>query len=105
MIDPRELEPDSIMPAYPWLAERVVDRSELHGRIAALRTLGVPYEAARSTNAAIQADYDAQASEIVKGLAEKGVRASKDEQIVALLAYLRSLGDNLVKPAETGANR
>ncbi len=105
MINPRELEPDSIMPAYPWLAERVVDRSELHGRIAALRTLGVPYEAARSTNAAIQADYDAQASEIVKGLAEKGVRASKDEQIVALLAYLRSLGDNLVKPAETGASR
>jgi cytochrome c oxidase cbb3-type subunit I/II len=92
--NPRELEPDSIMPAYPWLKNDVVDRSQLFGKISALRTLGVPYKPEASTPAAVQADYDAQSKEIGKALAEKGLKVSDDAEIVALLAYLRCLGLN-----------
>ena len=95
LVNPRELEPDSIMPAYPWLKEQSVDRSQLFGRISALRTLGVPYRAEASTPAAIQNDYDAQAKEIVKTLADKGIVVPADSEMVALLAYLKCLGLNV----------
>ena len=95
LVNPRELEPDSIMPAYPWLKEQSVDRSQLFGRISALRTLGVPYRAEASTPAAIQNDYDAQAKEIVKALADKGIVVPADSEMVALLAYLKCLGLNV----------
>ena len=95
LVNPRELEPDSIMPAYPWLKEQSVDRSQLFGRISALRTLGVPYRAEASTPAAIQNDYDAQAKEIVKALADKGIIVPADSEMVALLAYVRCLGLNV----------
>ena len=102
LIDPRELEPDSIMPAYPWLKDHVVDRSQLFGKISALRTLGVPYKPEASTPGAIQADYDAQAKEVAKALGDKGIRISADAEAVALLAYLRCLGPNVdtLKPEE-----
>ncbi|MEI7651362.1 MAG: cytochrome-c oxidase, cbb3-type subunit I [Verrucomicrobiota bacterium] len=93
--NPRELEPDSIMPAYPWLKQDAVDRAALFGKISALRTLGVPYKAESSTPGAIQADYDLQAKEIAKALAEKGIRISEDAEAVAVLAYLRCLGLNV----------
>lgn len=94
MINPRELEPDSLMPSYPWLAINRADRASIYGKILALRTLGVPYTAASSTPAAIQADYDAQSKEITKELASKGITADRESELVALLAYLRSLGRN-----------
>lgn len=102
LVDPRELEPDSIMPAYPWLKDNAVDRSQLFGKISALRTLGVPYKPEASTPGAIQADYDAQAKEITKALGDKGIRISADAEAVALLAYLRCLGLNVdtLKPEE-----
>jgi len=102
LVDPRELEPDSIMPAYPWLKDHAVDRSQLFGKISALRILGVPYKPEASTPGAIQADYDAQAKEITKALGDKGIRISADAEAVALLAYLRCLGLNVdtLKPEE-----
>jgi cytochrome c oxidase cbb3-type subunit I/II len=101
--NPRELEPDSIMPAYPWLKDHQVDRSQLFGKISALRTLGVPYKPETSTPGAIQADYDAQSKEVVKALADKGIIASADAEMVALLAYLSRLGLNVetLKPEES----
>ena len=101
--NPRELEPDSIMPSYPWLKEQQVDRSQLFGKISALRTLGVPYKPEASTPGAIQADYDSQSKEITKALADKGIKASPDAEMVAVLAYLSRLGLNVetLKPEET----
>jgi len=98
--NPRELEPDSIMPAYPWLKDGQVDRSQLFGKISALRTLGVPYKAEISTPGAIQADYESQSKEIAKALADKGIKVSADAEMVALLAYLSRLGLN-VEPIKT----
>jgi cytochrome c oxidase cbb3-type subunit 2 len=43
MTDPRAVVPASIMPAYPWLAERPADDGTVVARLNALRTLGHPY--------------------------------------------------------------
>jgi len=74
--NPRDLVPESIMPAYPWLMTAQVDAASLPGHMRALRKVGVPY-----TDADI-----AGASEAVTGKTE----------VEALVAYLQVLG-TLVK--------
>ena len=69
--NPRDLVPESNMPAYTWL-ERPVDAASLPAKMKALRAVGVPYT-----------DEDiAGAVEAVKGRTEMD----------ALVAYLQSLG-------------
>ncbi len=75
LINPRDLVPESNMPAYPWLAKDLVDHAALPRHMKALRTVGVPY-----TDEQI-----AKASEEVKGKTE----------IEALIAYLQVLGTAL----------
>jgi cytochrome c oxidase cbb3-type subunit 2 len=43
LINPRDVVPESIMPAYPWLERTVVDNSDIEARMKTLRTLGSPY--------------------------------------------------------------
>ncbi|WP_180132551.1 cytochrome-c oxidase, cbb3-type subunit II [Rhodoferax sp. BLA1] len=70
--NPRDLVPESIMPAYPWLSKAVVDADSLPAHMKGLRAVGVPY-----TDADI-----AGAAEAVKGKTE----------MEALVAYLQGLG-------------
>jgi cytochrome c oxidase cbb3-type subunit 2 len=70
--NPRDLVPESNMPAYPWLERTAVNGAEIPAKMRALRTLGVPY-----TDADI-----AGAAEAVKGKTEAD----------ALVAYLQGLG-------------
>ena len=70
--NPRDVVPESNMPAYPWLAKNMVDASTMAPRMKALRTVGVPY-----TDAQINA-----AAEEVKGKTE----------LDALIAYLQGMG-------------
>ena len=70
--NPRDLVPESNMPAYPWLEKNQVDPSALAPRMTALRRVGVPY-----TDEEI-----AGAAEAVKGKTEQD----------ALVAYLQGLG-------------
>ena len=70
--NPRDLVPESNMPAYPWLEKNLVDPSALAPRMTALRRVGVPY-----TDAEIAA-----AADEVKGKTEQD----------ALVAYLQGLG-------------
>jgi cytochrome c oxidase cbb3-type subunit 2 len=72
LLSPRDLVPESNMPAYPWLLEAQVDAKELPRHLLALRRAGVPY-----TDQEI-----AEASEAVKGKTE----------LDALVAYLQVLG-------------
>ena len=72
MTNPRDLVPESNMPAYPWLVTAQVDAASLPAHLKALRTVGVPY-----TDADI-----AGAAEAVKGKTE----------LEALIAYLQVLG-------------
>ncbi len=70
--NPRDVVPESNMPAYPWLAKNMVEAGSIAPRMKALRTVGVPY-----TDAQINA-----AAEEVKGKTE----------LDALIAYLQGMG-------------
>lgn len=43
LINPRDLVPESVMPAYPWLEENKVDAESMPNHMRALRIAGVPY--------------------------------------------------------------
>ncbi len=72
LINPRDLVPESNMPAYKWLADVPVDAAVLPAKLRALRALGVPYS---------EEDI-AKSAESVKGKTEMD----------ALIAYLQNLG-------------
>jgi cytochrome c oxidase cbb3-type subunit 2 len=72
LLNPRDLVPESNMPAYPWLARDAANAADIGAKMRALRTLGTPY-----------ADEEiAQAPEALKGKTEMD----------ALIAYLQVLG-------------
>ena len=73
--NPRDVVPESNMPAYVWLEKNAADASTIGAHMKALRTVGVPY-----TDAEIQ-----KAPEELKGKTEMD----------ALVAYLQSLGRTL----------
>jgi cytochrome c oxidase cbb3-type subunit 2 len=75
LTNPRDLVPESNMPAYPWLATALVDPADMAPKLRALRTLGVPYDDAELAGAA----------EAVKGRSE----------LDAVIAYLQVLGTAL----------
>jgi cytochrome c oxidase cbb3-type subunit I/II len=102
MEDPRSTTPQSIMPAYPWLARDRVDWTAVERGVAAQVTLGVPYPAEDVTNAAALAKK--QAREIAGEIAQQGGPASLEEtKLVALIAYLQRLGTDIKKPSATAA--
>jgi cytochrome c oxidase cbb3-type subunit 2 len=73
--NPRDVVPESIMPAYPWLEETKVDSTVVAQRMKALRMVGVPYT-----------------DEDIKG----GADAVKNKtELDALISYLQVLGINL----------
>jgi len=72
MTDPRSVVPASIMPSYPWLAERPANDGSIVARMRALERLGTPY-----TDAEIEA-----APAALEGKTE----------LDALIAYLQMLG-------------
>ena len=46
--NPRDLVPESNMPAYPWLEKKTVDADSMPKRMSVLRTLGAPYSTKKS---------------------------------------------------------
>ena len=74
LMDPRALVPESNMPAYPWLAERMVDPALVQSKMRTLQMLGDPY-----TDEQIEA-----AAAEVEGKTE----------LDAVVAYLQGLGTN-----------
>lgn len=92
MIDPRSVTPKSIMPNYPWMVTKDTDFQILRKKLSIMKSVGVPYD----DNVVANADIDAQkqAQVIAEDLRANGVNVEKLEkkQIVALIAYLQSLG-------------
>jgi cytochrome c oxidase cbb3-type subunit II len=70
--NPRDVVPESNMPAYPWLLKNTLDETQSAPRMKALRTVGVPYSD----------EEIAKAADDVKGKTE----------MEAVIAYLQSLG-------------
>lgn len=72
LTNPRDVVPESNMPAYAWLDRTPLDASDLPAKLRVLRTLGVPYT-----------DEDiVTAADSVKGKTEMD----------AVIAYLQGLG-------------
>lgn len=99
MLEPTLISPGSIMPAYGWLFEQNVDTKDLKAKIAAMRTLGVPY--AEGYEEIAEQDFWAQADKIVANLKKDGIEASKEQEIVALIAYMQRLGTDIKLKEQT----
>lgn len=74
LLDPRALVPESNMPAYPWLADNVIDPELMTAKLKALKMIGDPYTDEQIAGAAAA----------VEGRSE----------LDALVAYLQELGTN-----------
>jgi len=72
LINPRDVVPESIMPGYPWLAERSLATDTIQARMRALKFLGHPYT-------------DKEIADAPKQLEGK-------LEIDAMIAYLQGLG-------------
>ncbi len=72
LINPRDVVPESVMPAYPWLEGTPLAMPDIQARMKTMRTMGVPY-----TDEQI-----AKAPEELTGKTE----------MEAMIAYLQSLG-------------
>ena len=73
--NPRDVVPESNMPAYPWFAKSSLDGVDVQGRMKALKSIGVPYSD----------EQIAKAPEALKGKTE----------LDAVIAYLQGLGVEL----------
>ncbi len=72
LVNPRDVVPESNMPAYPWLAKNPVDGASLPAHMSGLRKLGAPYSD----------EEIAKATEEVQGKTEMD----------AVIAYLQGMG-------------
>jgi len=72
LLNPRDVVPESIMPAYPWLAATPADANSIEAKMRALRVVGVPYS-------------DAEIQGARKELEGKS-------EMDALIAYMQELG-------------
>jgi cytochrome c oxidase cbb3-type subunit I/II len=102
MQDPRSTTPQSIMPAYPWLARTPIKWSAVERGVAAQSSLGVPYTREQVAGAADLAR--AQAKQIAAAIAQQGGPAGLEEtELVALVAYLQRLGTDIKKSPSLAA--
>jgi len=75
LLNPRNLVPESNMPAYPWLEKAAANAEDIEAKMRALRVVGVPYQDKEIAGA-------------------KGELKDKTE-MDALIAYLQVLGTAL----------
>ncbi|OGE19126.1 MAG: cytochrome C oxidase Cbb3 [Candidatus Dadabacteria bacterium RIFCSPHIGHO2_12_FULL_53_21] len=105
MIDPRVITPRSIMPAYPWLAAAKIDYNILRKKLSVMKMLGVPYKDEDVSNADINAEK--QAAVIYQGLLSQdpSLESVKDTEVIAIIAYLQSLGKKTSQQGVASSNR
>jgi cytochrome c oxidase cbb3-type subunit 2 len=72
LTNPRDVVPESIMPAFPWLARNLADAVSVPKKMEALRKVGVPYTD--------------------KDIAEATAEVEGKSELDAVVAYLQGLG-------------
>ncbi|MEZ5539938.1 MAG: cytochrome-c oxidase, cbb3-type subunit II [Pseudomonadales bacterium] len=72
LYNPRDVVPESVMPAYTWLFDNVLDGKDTAAKMRALRKLGVPYS---------DADIEGAQAAVAGKL-----------EVDAVIAYLQQLG-------------
>ncbi|MEM6623563.1 MAG: cytochrome-c oxidase, cbb3-type subunit II [Pseudomonadota bacterium] len=98
---PRDLVPESIMPAYPWLAETPLDVADIAAHLKANKAVGVPYtpEMIRFAEVDLAAQGDPE-HEFVDDMLERYPKAQARDfdgnpeltELDAMIAYLQMLG-------------
>ena len=101
MKDPRAVVPESIMPAYTFLADRELTAGDMSADLRALNLTGVPYtdEDIKKANEDLQAQADPEAdtADLLKRYPKAQARdfdgdPKKLTEMDALVAYLQMLG-------------
>ncbi len=101
LVSPRAVVPESVMPAYPFLAQRRLEVPDLAAHLKALRSVGVPYSDEMIANAAADLDAqvnpDADPTALLKRYPKAAVGKFNAEtgavtEMDALVAYLQMLG-------------
>jgi cytochrome c oxidase cbb3-type subunit II len=80
LLNPRDVVPESNMPAYPWLAKTPANAEDIEAKLKALKVLGVPYSN----------------EDVAKAKAELQGKSEMD----ALVAYLQGLGTALKRTSQ-----
>ncbi|NUP11234.1 MAG: cytochrome-c oxidase, cbb3-type subunit I [Polyangiaceae bacterium] len=88
--DPPSISPGSNMPSYAHFTEGRVDFKGTEAKMRALRLVGVPFTVEQVQRS--EALAREQAESIAADLAEQGVHIAPDSEMVAVIAYLQSLG-------------
>lgn len=102
--DPRSVAPESVMPSYAFLSDRVLDPSTIRRKLRTLAMVNVPYQGAHIAEA--PADLIAQATPDadVDGLLQRYPNARTGDfdgrpdrvtEMDAVVAYLQSLGTHV----------
>jgi cytochrome c oxidase cbb3-type subunit 2 len=117
MTAPREIVPGSVMPGYPFLAERKLDAADISARMRALKLAGVPYSDEMITKAnedlVAQINPDSEGAKSVVARYPKaqvrkfdGVASAEPTELDALISYLQMLGTlvDFTKFDEAGPN-
>ena len=113
LVDPRSLVPESVMPGYPFLAEKPLVFDAAADHLLANRAVGVPYTDEMVQNAVLdlraQADPEADHEDLLARYPKAATgqldgRARELTEMDALVAYLQILGRMVdltgVRPAD-----
>ncbi len=101
LVSPRAVVPESVMPAYPFLAERPLKYDDVADHLKALRVTGVPYSnemiAKARADLEAQVNPDADPTDLLKRSPKAVVGKFNGEspqvtELDALIAYLQMLG-------------
>ncbi len=99
--NPRDLVPESIMPAYPWLETTRLDETMIENLLIAQRRAGVPYtdEMIANARADLRAQWDPETHDTSglmnrypKAQARNFTGSAAPTELDAMLAYLQMLG-------------
>jgi cytochrome c oxidase cbb3-type subunit I/II len=101
--NPRDLNANSIMPAYEHLLEQPLDFEGIQRRVDVMAMLGVPYGENVKNGKAVEAAR-VQAKQIADDLVKQGgFEGMGDKKVIALVAYMQRLGKDISQPADAPA--
>lgn len=101
MADPRSVVPESIMPGYAFMQDRLLDTTDIAERLEANRAVGVPYSDEMIENALAdleaQADPEADSEDLLARYPKAAVGdfdgdPTRLTEMDAIIAYLQILG-------------
>ena len=101
LVSPRAVVPESVMPAYPFLAQRKLEYADIAEHLKTLRAVGTPYTDEMIANAradlVAQVNPDADPTALLKRYPRAVVgkfngQAEAITELDALIAYLQMMG-------------